>query len=70
MSIFPNLARFSLDILTVHGSSAPIERVFSVGGEATTGKRNRLTDNCLECEILISKNRLFLNNANKYYFVD
>jgi hypothetical protein len=41
-----------------------------VGGEEPTGERNRLTDNRLECEILISKNRLFLNNANKYYFVD
>ena len=60
LSSLPNLANFTLDLLTVPASTAPIETVFSVGGEATTGKRNRLTDHRLECEILIRKNRLYL----------
>ena len=47
-------------ILVVPASSAPVERVFSRAGEATTGKRNRLTDANLEHEVFLRQNRKYL----------
>ena len=38
LTVFPNLSNISLDLLGVPASSTTIERVFSVGGETTTGK--------------------------------
>ena len=40
-------------------SSAPVERVVSFSGEATKGKRNRLSD-FLEREILLRKNKKYV----------
>ena len=60
MTVFPNLSNIILDLLSVPASSTPIERVFSVGEEATTGKRNRLCDNNFEQEMLMRMNDLYL----------
>lgn len=50
------LAAVALDILTAPASSAPAERVFSIAGEITAGKRNRLEKNQLEREVLLRRN--------------
>ena len=50
---FPSVSSIAFDVLTIPGSTAPIERVFSTAGNATTGKRNRLADKNLEREVLI-----------------
>ena len=46
-----------LEILIVPASSAPVERIFSTGREATTGKRNRLTNWNLEREVFLRQNK-------------
>ena len=48
-----NLSLAAQEILVVPASSAPVERVFSTAGDATTGKRNRLKDFNLEREIFL-----------------
>ena len=50
---YPVLAPIACDILAVPASTAPVERIFSTGGDATGGKRNRLTQKNLEREIFI-----------------
>ena len=57
---YPNLSSLATDILCVPASSAPVERVFSTAGEATSAKRNRLADKNLEREVLIRKNKVYL----------
>ena len=57
---YPTLSSVAVDILSIPCSSAPVERVFSTAGNATTGKRNRLTDQNLEREVLIRKNKDYL----------
>ena len=57
---YPSLSSLAVDILSIPGSSAPVERIFSIAGEATTGKRNCLFDKNLECEILLRANKHFL----------
>ena len=58
---YPTLSTLAIDTLIIPGSSAPIERVFSTAGNATTGKRNRLADKNLEREVLIRKNKDYLD---------
>ena len=57
---YPLLSSMAVDILTIPGSSTAVERVFSVAGESTSGKRNRLADKNLEREVLIRKNKMYL----------
>ena len=57
---YPLLPSIAVDILTIPAASTPIERVFSVAGESTSGKRNRLADKNLEREVLLRKNKLYL----------
>ena len=57
---YPLLSTVALDLLTIPGSSAPIERAFSTAGESTSGKRNRLTAKNLEREVLLRKNKQYL----------
>ena len=59
-TMYPLLASVAMDILTIPGSSAPIERVFSTAGLCTGGKRNRLADKDLEREVLLCKNKNYL----------
>ena len=56
---YPLLAPLAEDLIAAPASEAFVERVFSVCGELTTGKRNRLTKN-LEA-------RTFLKINRKYY---
>jgi len=42
---FPLLAPVAQDLLSAAASQAYVERVFSVCGDLTAGKRNRLTKN-------------------------
>jgi len=58
-SAFPSLALFAQDMLAAPASQASVERVFSVCGHLTAGKRNRL------CGKLA--NRAFLKVNNKFY---
>ena len=57
---YPLLPSLALDVLCIPGSSAPVERVFSTAGEATSTKRNRLGGKSFEREILIRKNTIYL----------
>ena len=57
---YPHLSPIACDILSVPASSAPVERTFSISGEASRGKRNRLADHNLERETLIRKNKKYL----------
>ena len=57
---YPQLAVIAIDLLIIPGSSAPVERTFSTAGDASSGKRNRLTDRNLEREVLIRKNKRYL----------
>ena len=58
---YPTLSTLAIDTLIIPGSSAPVERVFSTAGNATIGKRNRLADKNLEREVLIRKNKDYLD---------
>jgi len=42
--------------LVIPASSAPIERVFSLSGYISCGRRNRLNDKNLKREVLVKKN--------------
>ena len=57
---YPIIASIACDILCLPPSTAPMERVFSTSGESTSGKRNKLTDNNLEREVLLRKNKKYL----------
>ncbi len=54
------LSSMAIDMLSIPGSSAPVERVFSTAGESTLGRRNRLSEHNLEREVLLRKNKHFL----------
>lgn len=58
--VYPNLSPVACDILSVPASSAPVERTFSISGESSRGKRNRLVDHNLERETLMRKNKKYL----------
>ena len=57
---YPKLFDVATDILSVPASSAPVERVFSVSGDACRGKRNRLSGQNLERETLLRVNKAIL----------
>ena len=56
---YPLLAPLALDLLAAPASEAYVERVFSVCGDLTSGKRNRLTKGL--------GNRAFLKMNLKFY---
>jgi hypothetical protein len=58
-STYPQLAPFAQDYLSAPASQAYVERVFSVCGDLTSGKRNRLTKNL--------EKRTFLKMNIRYY---
>ena len=45
---YPHIAPLACDLLTIPGSSAPVERTYSTAGEVASGKRNGLSDKNLE----------------------
>ena len=55
---FPVLAPIASDILAVPASTAPVEWIFSTGGDATRGKRNRLSWKILERNIYSKKQEI------------
>lgn len=59
---FPKLSPVACDIMCTPASSAPVERVFSISGEASQGRRNRLLDHNLERETLLRKNKHYLHS--------
>jgi len=54
------LAPLAEDLIAAPASEAYVERVFSVCGELTAGKRNRLTKN-LEARAFLKLNRKYYN---------
>ena len=58
-SVYLHLALVACEILATPASTAPVERIFSSAGEATRGKRNRLTHKNLE-KIFLHRNRKYL----------
>ena len=56
---FPLLAPLAEDLISAPASEAYVERVFSICGKLTSGKRNRLTKNL--------ETRTFLKINRKYY---
>ena len=57
---YPQLSLLAIDILMIPSSSAPVERIFSMVGESTSSKRDRLSDSNLEREVLMRKNKNYL----------
>jgi hypothetical protein len=55
---YPLLAPLAQDLLSAPASEAYVERVFSVCGELTAGKRNRLTKS-LEKRIMLKMNQKY-----------
>ena len=57
---YPELSTFALDVLIIQCSSAPSERLFSTAGEATSGKKNRLSGERLEQKVFVRRNAKYL----------
>ena len=60
-SLFPVLSKEVCDLLVVPASSGPVKRTFSIAGNACIGKRNWLSGNNLEREVLIKYNKDYLH---------
>jgi len=60
--IYPDIANIAFDVLTIPASSAPVERVFSTAEHVSAGKRNRISGVKFEREVLIKKNKSFLDS--------
>ena len=60
LALYPDLGAFALDVLTIQCSSAPSERLFSTAGEATAGKKNRLSGEKLEQKVFVRRNAKYL----------
>jgi len=58
---YPLLAPLAQDLLSAPASEAYVERVSTVRGELTAGKRNRLMKG-LEKRIFLKMNKKYLNN--------
>ena len=57
---YPELSTFALEVLTIQCSSAPPERLFSTAGEATSGKKTRLSGERLEQKVFVRRNAKYL----------
>jgi hypothetical protein len=53
------LSPFAIGILSAPAALTAVERIFSTAGEATSGRRNRLTSENLEREVLLKKNKQY-----------
>lgn len=57
---YPALSELAFEILTIPATSAPVERLFSQASIAAGGKRNRLSSENLEREVMVKVNKQFL----------
>ena len=58
-AVMPTLAPLALDVISAPASQAYVDRIFSVCGDLTTGKRKRMSKNLYK--------RVFLKMNSKYY---
>ena len=58
---FPLLSLLAQDVLSIPAASAPVERVFSTAGAASSGKSGRLSGENLEIKVFLQRNRAFLD---------
>lgn len=58
---FPILSEVAWDVFSVPATSAPIERVFSHAGIASSGRRSRINADLLNAELQMRLNYLVLN---------
>ncbi len=59
-SIFPRLFPVACDVLVIPATSAPSERVFSLAGYCSKEKKNRLSNDHLEREVMLKSNKHFM----------
>ncbi|CAI5694081.1 unnamed protein product [Oreochromis niloticus] len=65
LSQFPRIKAISLRHNTATPSSAPVERLFSLGNLVLTPRRNRLSSECFERLTLMRYDNFFKNNTAK-----
>ena len=58
--LYPKMSLIAQEVLSIPASSTLVERVFSVAGYSSSGRRNRLSGATLETEILLKTNKQFL----------
>ena len=58
--LYPKMSLIAQEVLSIPASSTLVERVFSVAGYCSSGRRNRLSGATLETEILLKTNKQFL----------
>jgi hypothetical protein len=66
--LWPELAHFARYILTIPATSAPIKRVFSIGGAILSPSRRRINDNLFQSLIFLKCNIKYFNKTLNSYF--
>lgn len=56
---YPNLTLLAQDIFAIPATSASVERVFSQASIAINGRRNRLSGEQFECEVMLKTNKSY-----------
>jgi hypothetical protein len=67
ISNLTEVKKIALKILAIPGSTATIERIFSLAGYASSGRANRLSCQRLEMLVLLKVNKEYLKNANYFH---